>query len=348
MAKPVFRAITGPAVQSASTTWTIAKPTGVVSGDVMLATFSYEGPSSSVTGGTVPSGWTIATTPAAIGWPHAGVIYYKVAGGSEPSSYTWTLTTAESGVSRIVAYSSVDTTTPIHAASAIVAPSDGSPPYQYATDALTTLVPDCLLFAHFSMLTATSTTWTASGMTERGDLYAGAEVTSDAAYELVPVPAGTYTKTGAATSNGAAQGVEVTILALKPFPSPPAAPVNTSAPVASGNATVTFEVTATDGEWTGDPTPQYTYQWQRNTGSGFTNIGSATSATYTLQAADELALVRCLVTATNATAAVAHASSELGPVEAEPPPPDCFLLVGEGWAATAGRIMTSTGWVPPP
>jgi hypothetical protein len=74
------------------------------------------------------------------------------------------------------------------------------------------------------------------------------------------------------------------------------APANTFAPVVSGTATVRQTLTTTTGTWTGSPTPTFTYQWQR-AGS---NIGGATSNTYTLVDADAGNAIRCVVTGTNA------------------------------------------------
>jgi hypothetical protein len=76
---------------------------------------------------------------------------------------------------------------------------------------------------------------------------------------------------------------------------PPAAPVNTVAPVASGtNYYVGDLLTTTDGTWTGSPT-SYAYQWKR----GATNVG-ANANTYTLVSADAGLNMTCVVTATNA------------------------------------------------
>ena len=348
MALPAFRdSLT--VVQTGSTTWTFDKPDLVEEDDVMLVTFAYEGPASSVTGGTIPSGWALVTTPPEIGWPHTSLIYVKVAGASEPADYTWTLTTSEQGVKGFYVYSGVDTTDPIEDAVAVVAPSDPTPPHQYATDTVTTGGRDRLLCAHFAIVTNPPMTWTASGMTERGDLLAGAEVTSSAWFDVAAGPAGTYSKTGSAANDGAAQGVEATRIALRPAPFVDTAPSNTVAPVASGNPTVGETLACTTGSWTADPTPSFTYQWQRDTGGGFANIVGATSSSRLLDVADEGADIRCVVTADNDVDPNGTASSNtLGPVEPEPAAPDCFLMTEGGLVATAGRLMTAGGLFPPP
>lgn len=75
-----------------------------------------------------------------------------------------------------------------------------------------------------------------------------------------------------------------------------APPVNLSAPVASGGASVGGTIAATNGTWSGAPTG-YTYQWQESIASVWTNISGATASTYVTTAAGDF---RCVVTATNA------------------------------------------------
>lgn len=72
-------------------------------------------------------------------------------------------------------------------------------------------------------------------------------------------------------------------------------PVNTVAPVISGNVRVGQTLTTTDGTWTGTATIVFTYQWKR-AGS---NIASATNSTYVLVEADAGAAITCVVTGTN-------------------------------------------------
>ena len=90
-----------------TTSLTINKPTGVVSGDVMLVNISQYGGS----GLTSPtsSGWTLAAGSSLTDSWKYGAVLYKVAGGSEPSSYTFTLNSSVTyAVGDIVAFSGVD------------------------------------------------------------------------------------------------------------------------------------------------------------------------------------------------------------------------------------------------
>ncbi len=64
----------------------------------------------------------------------------------------------------------------------------------------------------------------------------------------------------------------------------------------------------------GFPAPTYAYQWQRSAtgnGTGFSNIPGATGAEYTRTAADAEQVLRCQVTATNASGSVAVFTGEV-------------------------------------
>ena len=90
-------------------------------------------------------------------------------------------------------------------------------------------------------------------------------------------------------------------------------PFNTIAPVVSGTNTVGSILTTTNGTWSGSTPITYTYQWLRN-GS---NIGGATSSTYTLVTADTSNVVSCRVTATNSVGSANATSNILTIYEAE-------------------------------
>lgn len=116
------------------------------------------------------------------------------------------------------------------------------------------------------------------------------------------------------------------------------APVNTVAPVVSGNATVGQALTTTAGTWAGFPPPTFTYQWQRGT----TNIPGATGATYTLVAADAGQAIRCVVTGTNSGAAVPANSNATAAVTMPPTNSAVPMISG---SAQVGQTLTANNGV---
>jgi hypothetical protein len=103
----------------------------------------------------------------------------------------------------------------------------------------------------------------------------------------------------------------------------PSVPVNSVLPAITGTANIGSVLTCSTGTWTNTPT-SYTYQWQRDDGTGtYANIGGATSNTYTVQVADDLLHLRCLVTAVNGSGSSAPATAApVGPVGAVGPSVD--------------------------
>ena len=108
-----FRSLSASAGTSGSPA-TQNKPTGVVSGDVMLAWLYVD---LNATVSTPATGWTQLDLQASAtsGQTYNMYVYYKVAGASEPTSYSWTLSAANYNEVLITAFSGVDTTTPIDA-----------------------------------------------------------------------------------------------------------------------------------------------------------------------------------------------------------------------------------------
>jgi surface protein len=113
------------------------------------------------------------------------------------------------------------------------------------------------------------------------------------------------------------------------------APAIVSAPVISGTTTLGSVLTTTDGVWTGNPTPTFTYQWKR----GVSNITSATSATYTLVLADSGAAITCVVTAINA---VGNNNSTSNIITADNYPPVNTVLPVISGTNTLGSVITTT------
>ena len=90
------------------TAFTVAKPAGLATSDVMVAALSMN------SGGavTAPSGWTLIAHTESLGVVELWT-YYRVAGASEPASYTWTTGSGAAGTAGIAAYVGADTTSPI-------------------------------------------------------------------------------------------------------------------------------------------------------------------------------------------------------------------------------------------
>ena len=84
-------------------------PSGVVAGDVMIATVDADGTGSIA----VPSGWSATGLYNAVsqfGWSQ---VVFRVATSGEPASYSWTLGSTRKAVGTIVDYIGVDNAAPI-------------------------------------------------------------------------------------------------------------------------------------------------------------------------------------------------------------------------------------------
>lgn len=119
-------------------------------------------------------------------------------------------------------------------------------------------------------------------------------------------------------------------------------PVNTVLPVISGTITEDETLSVTDGTWTGTPSPTFAYQWRRDTGSGFNNIGSATNNTYTLVTADVGADINCVVTATNIVGSVNATANEVGPIASAAILPANTVAPAVSGFVAVGQTLTST------
>lgn len=101
-----------PASTNNTSTCVINKPTGTASGDLLVA---YLASGASVTF-TLPSGWTLVSAYLNTGSNMTAGVAYKVAGGSEPTSYTFSDDTASGAplCGAILTYRGVDTVNPIN------------------------------------------------------------------------------------------------------------------------------------------------------------------------------------------------------------------------------------------
>ena len=111
--------------------------------------------------------------------------------------------------------------------------------------------------------------------------------------------------------------VTLTFLLFAAFPNTAfaAAPSNTKPTIASasisGTAQVGFELTASAGATTGNPSPTLSYQWKSSNSSGgsYSNISGATQSKYTIQSSDYGYYIKVTITASNGNNPAATATS---------------------------------------
>jgi hypothetical protein len=146
-----------------ATALTINVPAGTTTGDVMVAAIALKTSSITI---TPPAGWTsLNRVNQAAGDPNAQELFYRVATGSEPASYTWNFSAAVFGaVGGVVSYRGVDTSSPIDVYGGNVTASATT---HTATGVTTTTSNAMVVTAHSF---ASAETWTPpAGMTERVD-----------------------------------------------------------------------------------------------------------------------------------------------------------------------------------
>jgi len=196
----------------------IPVPSGTTSGDLLLVGIVVDGGSG--TSVTTPSGWTFRARvdDNDSGWDdNAGddvslLTYYKVAGSSEPASYTWTIGGSQEGSGGMIRYIGVDTTTPINVSGS--SNGDGS---TATAPAVTTTVANTRVVAFYGADNDFNFA-TSSGMTERYDVpFNSSDDIGSAADDVAQASVGsTGTKSSSMGSGNNASWVAQTI-ALRPF-----------------------------------------------------------------------------------------------------------------------------------
>jgi hypothetical protein len=116
-----------------------------------------------------------------------------------------------------------------------------------------------------------------------------------------------------------------------------AAPVNTEAPKVVGSPEVGQELKCSEGRWTGNPAPTFSYQWLRNGES----IETATTSTYRVVSADEGQSLSCRVTATNSAGSASKLSNSVK--VAGTPPRNTAAPEVQGVAAVGEQLTCLPG-----
>lgn len=198
-------------------------------------------------------------------------------------------------------------------------------------------------------LTAAPGTWTPAGATFT---YQWQRDTGTGWTAIAGATSGTYTLTGGDVDalvrvRVTARNVDGSTSADSPATATVASmpPVNAVTPAVSGTLKRASQLTVTSGTWT--PTgAAIAYQWQRDTGTGWTDIAGATTSRLTLTAADVGAVVRAKVTGTNVDGATVVTSAATGTIQ--PAPPEALTAPVVSGAATTGSNLTATpgAWTP--
>lgn len=194
---------------SGASSITMNIPTNVQQGDVEVSQIVVRGSATTI---TPPTGWTLIRRDNTASAMAVG-LYYKIAGSSEPASYTFNFNSTQQAVAGVTAYSGVSTTNPVDASSgqyndtvsAMTAPS-----------VTTTKANDRLLW--FGAVTVYSSTIAPpSGMTNEYAVNSGSStgVSADMADQTLTTTGATGNKVG---TNSSGKSNISQLVALRPAP----------------------------------------------------------------------------------------------------------------------------------
>jgi hypothetical protein len=219
------------ALRPATGALSIAKPAGTVTDDVMIASIAVRPHTVTL---TPPAGWTLVRRlDNSNASSNSLAVYSKVAGSSEPGSYTWTVGAGHTGVAGgIQTFAGADTTTPIDVEAG--QPTSG---LSVATPSVNTTVANTMLVTSHAI--ANADTWTPpAGMTEAFDVI-GATQSIEGNHVLQAAAGSTGAKTATSTPGPADSG-NAHILALRRVCTTPAdvTYVSAAAPSSTSSATL--------------------------------------------------------------------------------------------------------------
>jgi hypothetical protein len=297
---------------------------------------------------TATSGtWSPAATSYAYQWQrstNAGASWSNITGAT---SATYVAVTADVNAYERVVVTATNSYGSATASSAAVGPiASGAP----ANVTLPTLTGTLRVG---QTLTATSGTWSPAGTsyayqwqrsTNAGASWSNITGATSATYATVTADVNAYERVVVTATNSYGSAT-ASSTGVGPIAS--GAPANVTLPTLTGTLRVGQTLTATSGTWSPAGT-SYAYQWQRssNSGSTWSNITGATSATYATVTADVNAYERVVVTATNSYGSATASSTAVGPI-ASGAPANTTLPTATG-TLRVGQTLTATSgtWSP--
>src|SRR4051794_38825202 len=324
---------------------TITKPTGVATGNLMIATVSLRDGTATL---TPPAGWTLLTSIASSGGTTTQYVYSKVATASEGTSYvfSWTGGSGASDSSGVIlaysgiwagAGSNIDTTTSA-TANGTTSATTGAGTAAYAQD---------MILALYGTAGDASFT-TPAGMTVRATVasQSGAPGVRSATgtFDVIQAASGAV---GAKTSTITNRDMTAVMVAIRPAAATASAanPHLTAAPASVlADGTTASTVTATIKDTNGNPLPGKTVTLAKGSGSStITTVSGVTNAsgqaTFTVT---DAAVESTTYTATDTTDAItvtqtASVNFTVGPVTAAQ-----STVSASPTSVTANGVTTST------
>ena len=208
---PVVRIGSSSNAASGATGLTLGRPTGTEAGHLMVASVVTSDGTASV---TAPDGWTVVRNDAVAGVLRQ-TIYTRMAGSTEPPSYTWRLSKTSQVAGGLSAYAGVDPAQSVDVHDATVTSSTGT---AVTAPSITTTASGTRLI-DFTAVNAEGTLVAPDGMVQRWLAAAPTSQTTDAlaaSFDATQPSAGpTGVRIATATEPGARIAV---LLALRPAP----------------------------------------------------------------------------------------------------------------------------------
>ena len=309
-----------------ATTVVVPAPAGAASGDFEVAAIATRGAPTI----TPPTGWTLIRQDVNGTTTRQAVYSHRVT-ATEPTSYTFTLSSSQAAAAVMLDYTGVSTATPIDTSGSLVTTTAAK---SATAPSVTTTASDQLI-AFFGQPAATTITPPAA-LTARGTATNTAgtyKVTIEGSDTADTTPGATTPYTATTTTSTSSIGDLIALEAGGTTPPPPPAPVASfTANPTSGTAPL--PVTFTDTS-TGTPT-----SWSWSFGDGTTSTVQNPTHTYTAAGTYKVTL-----TATNAGGGNTSAATTIT-VGTTPPPPPSGITFRSG--SSAGNATATTVVVPAP
>lgn len=210
-------------VSGGTNTIVLNKPAGLALNDFMLAEIVHDSSAPS----SVPAGWAIVADSPVLSVNTGGAttrrthFYYKIAGGSEPASYTWVMPSSTNAAAGIVAHSGIDPADPFDKVDGLgylgaVAPAT------WKTATITPDGPGRTILACFgadcSNAGGATNLSVGGGFTERIDVDDPSSFYTCGMYDLIQGSAAAIDATATFISGGPALYAMTMIMALNPAP----------------------------------------------------------------------------------------------------------------------------------